>query len=210
MNARLPTTALKSLLLSGAAASLFALAGGVAADEKPKGHGDAPAAAYSPNLNTLGELKLEIPGRKPDDPVMTAEEFGKASQIYFERCAGCHGVLRKGATGKPLTTDITRSRGYDALNAFITYGSPAGMPNWGSSGDLSEADVDLMARYLLLEPPQPPEFGMEEMRKTWKVLVPVEKRPTKQMNNLNLDNIFSVTLPIPAKSLSLTATARKS
>lgn len=187
--------ALRVSLLSGVAMPLMLLSAVPAeSEDKPKGHGDTPAAAYEPSLNTLGQLKVEIPGRKPDDPVITPEEFKKASQIYFERCAGCHGVLRKGATGKPLTTDITRERGYDTLNAFITYGSPAGMPNWGSSGDMSEADVDLMVRYLLIEPPQPPEFGMAEMRKTWKVLVPADKRPTKQMNKLKLDNLFSVTL----------------
>jgi nitrite reductase (NO-forming)/hydroxylamine reductase len=103
-------------------------------------------------------------------------------------------VLRKGATGKPLTTDITRERGFDALKAFITYGSPAGMPNWGTSGDLNEADVDLMAKYLLNEPPQPPEFGMNEIRATWNVIVPVDKRPTRKMNNINIENLFSVTL----------------
>ena len=43
----------------------------------------------------------------PKAPPMTKAEFDKARQIYFERCAGCHGVLRKGATGKPLTPDIT-------------------------------------------------------------------------------------------------------
>ena len=32
------------------------------------------------------------------------------------------------------------------------------------------------------------------MKGTWKVLVPPEKRPNKQMNKLNLDNLFSVTL----------------
>jgi nitrite reductase (NO-forming)/hydroxylamine reductase len=163
-------------------------------EDKPKGHGDTPAAVYSPNMSTLAQIKVEIPGRKPEDPVITAAEFEKAKQVYFERCAGCHGVLRKGATGKPLTTDITRERGYNMLNAFITYGSPAGMPNWGSSGALSKEDVDLMARYLLIEPPQPPEFGMAEMRKTWKVLVPADQRPKKQMNKLKLDNLFSVTL----------------
>jgi nitrite reductase (NO-forming)/hydroxylamine reductase len=188
-------SALRLSLLSGVALPLMLLSAAPAvSQDKPKGHGDTPAGAYEPSLNTLGQLKVEIPGRKPEDPVITPEEFAKASQIYFERCAGCHGVLRKGATGKPLTTDITRDRGYDALNAFITYGSPAGMPNWGTSGDMSEADVDLMARYLLIEPPQPPEFGMEEMRKTWKVLIPADKRPTKQMNTLKLDNLFSVTL----------------
>jgi nitrite reductase (NO-forming)/hydroxylamine reductase len=51
-----------------------------------------------------------------------------------------------------------------------------------------------MARYLLNEPPQPPEFGLQEMAATWKVLVPVDQRPTKQENDLDLDNLFSVTL----------------
>jgi nitrite reductase (NO-forming) / hydroxylamine reductase len=164
------------------------------AEDKTKEHGTSPASAYNPSLTTLGQIKVEIPGRKPDDPVITADEFQKATKIYFERCAGCHGVLRKGATGKPLTTDITRERGYDHLKAFITYGSPAGMPNWGTSGELSETDIDLMARYILIEPPQPPEFGMAEIRKSWKVVVPVDKRPTKKNNDLDLDNLFSVTL----------------
>jgi len=130
----------------------------------------------------------------PGAPVLTEEEFAKAKKIYFERCAGCHGVLRKGATGKPLTPDITLGKGTDYLKVFIDYGSPAGMPNWGTSGELSADEVVLMAKYLQNEPPIPPEFGMEEMRATWKVLVPPEKRPTKKQNNYNIENIFSVTL----------------
>ena len=65
----------------------------------------------------------------PKAPPMTEAEFTKARQIYFERCAGCHGVLRKGATGKPLTPDITLPKGTEYLKVFIAYGSPAGMPN---------------------------------------------------------------------------------
>ena len=48
----------------------------------------------------------------PKAPAMTEAEFQRGKQIYFERCAGCHGVLRKGATGKPLTSDITLARGF--------------------------------------------------------------------------------------------------
>ena len=129
-----------------------------------------------------------------EGPAMSVEEFDQGKKIFFERCAGCHGVLRKGATGKPLTTDITRSRGDVALKVFITYGSPAGMPNWGTSGDLTEAEIDIMARYLQHEPPLPPEWGMEEMKNSWKVIVPVKDRPTKKMNNYDIGNIFSVTL----------------
>jgi nitrite reductase (NO-forming)/hydroxylamine reductase len=130
----------------------------------------------------------------PGAPQLTEAEFSKAKKIYFERCAGCHGVLRKGATGKPLTPDITQPKGLDYLKVFINFGSPAGMPNWGSSGQLTEDEVTLMAKYLLNDPPIPPEFGMADMKSSWKVLIPPEKRPTKQENKYNLDNIFSVTL----------------
>ena len=74
----------------------------------------------------------------PKAPPMTAAEFDKARQTYFERCAGCHGVLRKGATGKPLTPDLTTAKGTDYLKVFISYGSPAGMPNWLTSGEMNE------------------------------------------------------------------------
>ena len=163
-------------------------------EERPEGHEDSPAGRYEFSATTLAEIDVELPGRRPEDPVMTQEEFNRAATIYFERCAGCHGVLRAGATGSPLTTDITRSRGYEGLHTFMFYGSPAGMPNWGSSGALSEEELDIMARYLLLDPPTPPEFGMEAMRGTWEVMVPPEERPTEPQNDLDLDNLFSVTL----------------
>jgi len=190
-----PTSAIRKPALLATAAIAFALVtSGAPAKEKPKEHANTPSAAYEPSMNTLSQIHVEIPGRKPNDPVMTAEEYNEANKIYFERCAGCHGVLRKGATGKPLTTDITRDNGYEYLRDFITYGSPAGMPNWGTSGQLTEQQVDMMARYLLLDPAPPPEFGMAEMKKTWKVIVPPEKRPTKKMNDIDIDNLFSVTL----------------
>ena len=130
----------------------------------------------------------------PKAPKMSKAEFDRARQIYFERCAGCHGVLRKGATGKPLTPDITLARGTEYLKVFINYGSPAGMPNWGTGGEMTAQEVDIMARYIQQSPPTPPEFGMAEMKATWKVVVPVDKRPKKKMNNYNIENIFSTTL----------------
>ncbi|RXV66935.1 nitrite reductase [Roseovarius sp. A46] len=185
----------RATLLSSAALALgLAISGAQAQEAKPADHADGPAAAYEPSMTTLGQLQVEIPGRKPGDPVMTPNEYQKANTIYFERCAGCHGVLRKGATGKPLTTDITRETGFEYLRDFITYGSPAGMPNWGTSGDLTEDEVGMMARYLLLDPAAPPEFGMPEMQASWKVHVAPEDRPTEKMNDIDIDNLFSVTL----------------
>lgn len=150
--------------------------------------------ASGPGAVTPTQLGVEIPGHAADQPVMTAEEYDKAYNIYFERCAGCHGVLRKGATGKALTPDLTRANGFEYLRDFITYGSPAGMPNWGTSGEMSEEDINLMARYILLDPASPPEFGMPEMLATWKVHVKPEDRPTEKMNDIDIDNLFSVTL----------------
>ncbi len=187
-------------LLFGVATTLLAGAPAFAQEQqKPKPsdvqqHRTTPGGQYQPSLDVLGEKPVEQPGTKPGDPVLTKEEFQQASRIYFERCAGCHGVLRKGATGKALTPDLTKKLGFEYLRDFITYGSPGGMPNWGTSGELQEKQVELMARYLLNEPAQPPEFGLKEMKDTWKVVVPVDKRPTKKMNKLDIDNLFSVTL----------------
>jgi nitrite reductase (NO-forming)/hydroxylamine reductase len=131
----------------------------------------------------------------PKDKIqLTEAESERARGIYFQRCAGCHGVLRKGATGKPLTTDITQKVGTAYLETFIKYGSPGGMPNWGTSGLLNDQDINLMARYLQIEPPVPPEWGMNEMLGTWVVRIPPEKRPTKKENDYNLNNVVSVTL----------------
>jgi nitrite reductase (NO-forming)/hydroxylamine reductase len=186
-------------VVAGVAVTLaFALgASGAIAAEKPdpkEVHKTKPGEKYEPTLDVLPGTDTKLPGAEEGVPALTEAQFGQANKIYFERCAGCHGVLRKGATGKALTTELTRELGYEYLRDFINFGSPAGMPNWGTSGDLQTSDIDLMAKYLLNEPPQPPEFGMKDMRATWKVIIPTEQRPKKPMSNVDLENLFSVTL----------------
>ncbi len=191
---------LRSTAVALATALTISLAAGAThAAEKPKAsdiekHKSKPGERYEPTLDVLPESTLQQPGVVPGVPTLTAKEFNHAKKVYFERCAGCHGVLRNGATGKALTTKVTRELGLDYLKDFINYGSPGGMPNWGTSGDMSENEIDIMARYLLNEPPQPPEYGMKEVRNSWKVLVPVDKRPVRKMNDMDIDNLFSVTL----------------
>lgn len=176
-----------------AAVTAAALGGGLALAEEQKQHYDPATGAYHDAGTAVdpGSVRMVT---DPGAPDMTEEEFQRGTELYFQRCAGCHGVLRKGATGKPLTPDITQARGEVFLNAFITYGSPAGMPNWGTSGDLTEEEVDIMTRYIMHEPPMPPEHGKPEMEETWVVHIPPEERPTEQMNALDLENLFSVTL----------------
>ncbi|EER61763.1 Hydroxylamine reductase [Acidovorax delafieldii 2AN] len=174
-----------------AALALSTLA--LAAMAQHKEGATAPEVNYQAGSSPLTDTPM-YQSTNPKAPKMTQAEFDRARQTYFERCAGCHGVLRKGATGKPLTPDITLAKGTDYLKVFIAYGSPAGMPNWQTSGEFTEADVDLMARYIQQDPPQPPEWSMADMKKTWKVTVAPKDRPTKKMNNYNISNIFSTTL----------------
>jgi nitrite reductase (NO-forming)/hydroxylamine reductase len=187
------TLAVAALAGAMAAGLAFAQAKGDAAKKDDRQPVTGEELRYQAGGSPLAgvEMHQDI---NPKAPPMTKAEFERGRQIYFERCAGCHGVLRKGATGKPLTPDITLQRGTEILKVFIKYGTPAGMPNWGTSGELNDAEVDLMARYIQQTPPTPPEFGMADMKATWKVIVPPEKRPKKKMNNYNIENIFSTTL----------------
>ena len=138
-------------------------------------------------------------------PALTAAEKEQAKKIYFERCAGCHGVLRKGATGKNLephwskkdkdgnvTEGGTLKLGQNRLEKIIGYGTDGGMVNFDDI--LTKEEISLMSKYIQNTPDVPPEFSLKDQLDTWKVIVPVKDRPTKQMNKLNLKNVFSVTL----------------
>ncbi|MGA8053965.1 MAG: cytochrome c, partial [Burkholderiales bacterium] len=151
------------LALAGVAAALAAAPAFAQPAQPERAPVSEPDIRYHAGGSPLADVDM-YQDINPKAPQMTKPEFDKARQIYFERCAGCHGVLRKGATGKPLTPDITLAKGTETLKVFIKYGSPAGMPNWGTSGDLNDAEVDLMARYVQQTPPTPPEWGMGQMK----------------------------------------------
>lgn len=194
------TTTVGRIAASGfaAAALVIGLAAPQIASATDKG-AKPPAAHQSPTQKSYEQgdkspVGAEVEIKKPKAPSISEAEMAAGSKIYFERCAGCHGVLRKGATGKPLTPDITIPKGTDYLKILITYGSAAGMPNWGTSGELSAEEIDLMARYIQQEPPLPPEYSLADMKATWKVLVKPEDRPKKKQNKLDTENLFSVTL----------------
>lgn len=165
-----------------------------AADPPAPGTPGTPEGTYMQGGgSTLAGVEM-YQSTDPDAPPMSKAEFDQARQIYFDRCAGCHGVLRKGATGKPLLPKDMQKLGTEALKVFVHYGTPGGMPGFGTAAEMSEQEVEIMARYIQQTPPTPPEWGMKEMRDSWKLIVPVDKRPKKQMNKLDLPNLFSVTL----------------
>ncbi|NOX64020.1 MAG: nitrite reductase [Chloroflexi bacterium] len=152
-----------------------------------------PTPTPEPEPTATPETVAAAPAGQ-EAPLLSEEEFEKAKQIYFDRCAGCHGVLRKGATGPALTPDKTESLGEMALQVTIFNGTDAGMPDWGKQGVLTEEDTAILAKYLLMEPPDPPEMSMAQMKETWNVIVPPEERPTEPQHGRNWKNFFSVTL----------------
>ena len=106
---------------------------------------------------------------------ITTSEMATASKIYFQTCAGCHGTLRKGATGPSLLPEArTKLLTTEGLKAFIHNGTPGGMPDWGNQGLLTESQIDLLARFLQFDPPPIPPFTLADMKSFWKVIVPVE------------------------------------
>jgi nitrite reductase (NO-forming)/hydroxylamine reductase len=116
---------------------------------------------------------------------MTKAEFDASRQIYFDRCAGCHGVLRKGATGKALLPHDMQKLGTETLKVFIALRHPRRHARLRHLQRAGEKEVDLMARYIQHPAPTPPEWGMKEMAASWKLLVkPEDQRPKKQMNKL--------------------------
>jgi nitrite reductase (NO-forming)/hydroxylamine reductase len=138
-------------------------------------------------------------------PEMTAAEVEQGKKIYFERCAGCHGVLRKGATGKNLephwskkATDGstqeggTLKLGTARLEKIIALGTEGGMVNYDDI--LTKEEINIMSRYIQRTPDVPPEFSLKDMEASWKLLVPIDQRPKRQMNKINLSNVFATTL----------------
>ena len=149
-------------------------------------------------LASLPDGAVEIAGQQEtalgEMPPLSEAEWTNATQIFFDRCAGCHGVLRKGATGPALTPDKTLEKGTLALSAIIFNGTPRGMPDWGKQGVLSEDQAELMAKFIQNEPPQPPEMSLEQMTATWEVFVDPDDRPTEPQHERDWQNFFAVTL----------------
>ena len=110
-------------------------------------------------------------------PTLSDEAFEKSKQLYFEQCAGCHGVLRKGATGKSLephwkktaadgtvTEGGTLKLGQERLEKIIAWGTEGGMNNF--SDIMTEDQIRDMATYIMMDAPKPPEMSLAQMKET--------------------------------------------
>ncbi|MBW2386300.1 MAG: c-type cytochrome, partial [Deltaproteobacteria bacterium] len=125
---------------------------------------------------------------------LSAEEMKEAEFIYFDRCSGCHGALRKGATGPNITDEKMLKKSLAELEETIFEGTDAGMPGWGRTGEMNAPETVLMAKFLQLPAPIPPELGLKAMKEKHKVHVPVDQRPKKPQHKRNIDNYFGTIL----------------
>ncbi|MHB1052824.1 MAG: cytochrome D1 domain-containing protein [Thiobacillus sp.] len=126
------------------------------------------------------------------EPTLSPAAKEASKTIYFERCAGCHGILRKGATGKNLEPLNSQKLGQSRLEKIISYGTEGGMVNFDDI--LTKEEISNMATYIQQVPDTPPEWGMKDMMNSWKLVIKPEDRPKKPMSKINLKNVFSVTL----------------
>ena len=129
-----------------------------------------------------------------DGPPMTVDEFSEALRLYYGHCTACHGVLRHGTAGSPLTPELMRERGTEYLQSVINYGSSSGMPNWGTSQALAPKEINLLARFLQHPVPQPPDMNLAAVRDSWHQYRSRKTRPEKISHDYDLQNLFVVTL----------------
>ncbi|HMM49155.1 MAG TPA: cytochrome D1 domain-containing protein [Miltoncostaeaceae bacterium] len=130
----------------------------------------------------------------PEGVALNDEEFKKGADTFFRQCAGCHGTLRVGATGPPLQPKDMQQRGTTVLESIITNGLPGGMPPWGKAGFLTPEEVNIMARFVQMDPPEPPGLDMDEIKESWDLKIPVADRPTAPQTTRNWQNFFGVIL----------------
>ncbi|NOR50987.1 MAG: nitrite reductase, partial [Gammaproteobacteria bacterium] len=104
--------------------------------------------------------------------------------------AGCHGVLRKGATGKNLEPKNTLKKGTKRLARIIELGTDGGMNNFNDI--FSKKEIDLLAKYIQHEPPVPAEMSLALMKERHTVFVDPKDYPSKPMHGLNWKNFFLV------------------
>ena len=135
--------------------------------------------------------------KKEFEPLNEAE-FEQAKSMYFQRCAGCHGVLRKGATGKslePKPDEAKKSKGTlklgtKRLEKIISLGTEGGMNNFDDI--FTKEEINLLARYIQMEPPIPPEMPLSLMKERTKQHVALKDYPTKPLHGRNWENFFVV------------------
>ncbi len=155
------------------------------------------AALLAACVGMAASSGVAFAAKKEFEPLNDAD-FEKAKSMYFQRCAGCHGVLRKGATGKslePQPNEAKKSKGTlklgtKRLEKIISQGTEGGMNNFDDI--FTKEEINLLARYIQMEPPVPPEMPLSLMKERTKQHVALKDYPSKPLHGRNWENFFVV------------------
>ena len=149
------------------------------------------------DLVTLPAPLASMPGTRQvtsGGPALSTEEFATAQALYYGHCTGCHGVMREGTAGNPLTPEVMQNRGTEYLRERISYGMSTGMPAWGTDAVLEGDEIDLLARFLQHPVPEPPDMDLQQIRDSWRL----QKTRAERIQTPPLDdylrNLFVVAL----------------
>ncbi len=124
------------------------------------------------------------------EPTLSDAAYDEAQLHYFQRCAGCHGALRGGATGKSLLPEETKKKGQKRLEKIIAYGTEGGMNNFDDI--FSKEEIANLSTFIQMDPPVPPEMSLTQMRSHTKEYVALKDYPTKPLHGRNWQNFFVV------------------
>ena len=137
-------------------------------------------------------IAMPVSAAHADEPTLSKEDFEEAKNLYFQRCAGCHGVLRKGATGKSLEPEATIKLGQKRLEKIITIGTEGGMNNFDDL--FTKEQISKLATYIQMDVPPPAEMSLAEMKDRWNVYIEPKDYPSEPQHSRNWDNFFLVIL----------------
>lgn len=136
--------------------------------------------------DSLGPLQPSAPA------ALTETQFNQSRDLYFNRCAGCHGLYRTGATGPNIGEARSKWIGTEGLGALLRHGTPRGMPDFGTSELVTEDEITRLSAFLQLPPPEAPPLPLAEIQASWNLIVPVANRPTQPQHSRNWENFFGV------------------
>ena len=140
----------------------------------------------------LGLAMAQSPVAVAEEPTLSKADFEEAKTLFFQRCAGCHGVLRKGATGKNLEPENTLELGQRKLERMISLGTEGGMNNFDDI--LTRDEIKKLATYIQMPAPEPPELDLATMKKRWKTYIKPSAYPSRPAHGRNWENFFLVIL----------------
>lgn len=143
-------------------------------------------------LSIVFSLSSTVQAADEAEPTLSKEKFESSKALYFQRCAGCHGAFRKGATGKSLEPEKTRKKGQKRLEKIIALGTEKGMNNFDDI--FTKEEIKDLATFIQMEPPVPAEMSLSLMKERWNVHVEPKDYPKKPQHSLNWENFFLVIL----------------